>query len=73
MSVETEDGGEKALHSSQPGNRQDVLSNLFNQYVNKPFRVIMRKDYSWKQVEGLDSIMLRPRICLTICRKTSSN
>ena len=56
LKVETADG--VTFNSSEKDDPTDVMSTILRKFVNKPFKVLMRKDYTWKETYGLDSIFL---------------
>ena len=59
LSQKVESEKESVFHSSSMKGSPDVMCTVLSRVINKPFRVVMRHDFSWKEVTGLDSIFLR--------------
>ena len=59
LTQQVESEAENSYHSSLETDPNDVMCTILNRLVNQPFRVIMRKDFTWKNVTGLDSIFFR--------------
>jgi hypothetical protein len=59
FSLEVETADKTILYSSDINDNKDVTSTILRRITNRPFKVIMRKDYTWKEVQGLDSIFLQ--------------
>jgi hypothetical protein len=58
LSQQVVSGDDSAFYHSGM-NDGSVASTIFNAIVNKPFRVVMRNDFNWKEVSGLDSIFFQ--------------
>ena len=58
LSMKVETPGNTIFYSSDIDNHSDITSTMLRRLMNKPFRVLMRKDYTWKEVQGLDSIFM---------------
>lgn len=58
LSQQIESPGSIVNYSSDKPSQEDVISTLFSNVLNKPFLVWMRKDYTWKETKGLDSVFL---------------
>lgn len=56
FSLHVESAETSSFFSSDKNEHSDVMSTILHGILNKPFKVWMRKDYSWKKVEGLDSV-----------------
>lgn len=56
FSLKVESPETNSFFSSDINDPSDVFSTILRNILNKPFKVWMRKDYSWKDVEGLDSV-----------------
>lgn len=59
FSLKVETAEKNILYSSDINDHADVMSTILSRIINKPFKVIMRKDYTWKEVKELDSIFLQ--------------
>jgi len=58
LSMKVETPGNTIFYSSDIDNLSDITSTMLRRLMKKPFRVLMRKDYTWKEVQGLDSIFM---------------
>lgn len=56
LSIKVETDSASTFSSSDINDLSDVASTMLSRIINKPFRVLMRKDYNWKEVYGLDSV-----------------
>jgi len=59
ITQKVESAKENSFHSSSIKDNPDLTSIILGRVVNKPFRVVMRNDFSWKELTGLDSIFFR--------------
>jgi len=59
FSLKVETAEKTVFYSSDINDRTDVMSTILSRVIRKPFRVLMQKDYTWREVHGLDSIFLQ--------------
>lgn len=59
FSLKMESAEKTVSYSSDIDDRTDIVSTILRRITNKPFRVLMKKDYNWKEVYGLDNIFMR--------------
>lgn len=59
FSLKVETSEKTILYSSDISDKNDIVSTVLSKIINKPFRVMIRKDFTWKEIWGLDSIFLQ--------------
>lgn len=58
FSLKVESSEKTIFYSSDISDKTDIVSTVLSKIINKPFQVMIRKDFTWKEIWGLDSIFL---------------